>query len=173
MDGCRCYFWFTFFIWTGNVPVTFQKLWTLHWQKPFTGKDDRMHMLRLCLAGLMDVFVIFLSPSALYPGQMPQEPDLVHCQSSIPFPSHMAAIFQQCQPVVMLQQDYILQWKGRAPQDVILDLTNLNRYCPMLIENVLFSKGLGFIIFPKYSWVTFRRSQWFLTLWKQGFKGWH
>lgn len=76
-----------FFIWTGNISVTFQTLWTLHWPKPFTGNDDQMHMLRLCLAGLMDMFVILLSPSALYPGQMPQEPDLVHCQGSISFPS--------------------------------------------------------------------------------------
>ncbi|RLW03640.1 hypothetical protein DV515_00006398 [Chloebia gouldiae] len=28
---------------------------------------------------------------ASHPGQMPQEPDLAHCQSSIPFPSHVAA----------------------------------------------------------------------------------
>lgn len=79
------------FIWTGNVSVTFQMFWTLHWQKPFTGNNDQMHMLWLCLAGLMDMFLIFLPPSASHPGQMPQEPDLAHFQSSIPFPSHVAA----------------------------------------------------------------------------------
>lgn len=77
MDGCRCYFWFTFlfelemFQWLSKCSELFIG------KKPFTGNDDQMHMFRLRLAGLMDVFVIFLSPSALYPGQVPQEPDLL------------------------------------------------------------------------------------------------
>lgn len=88
-------FLFYLFIWTGNVSVTFQMFWALHWQKPFTGNDDQMHMLWLRLAGLMDMFVIFLSPSALYSGQTPRESDLIHCQSSIPFPSLAVARREQ------------------------------------------------------------------------------
>lgn len=83
------------FFWTGNVSVTFQMFWALHWQKPFTGNNDQMHMLWPSLAGLMDMFVIFLSPSALYSGQTPWESDLIHCQSSIPFPSLAVARREQ------------------------------------------------------------------------------
>lgn len=54
-----------------------------------------MHMLWLSLAGLMGMFVIFLSPSALHPGQAPRESDLIHCQSSVPFPSLAAARREQ------------------------------------------------------------------------------
>lgn len=63
--------------------------------KPFTGNSDQTHMLRLSLAILMDVFVIFLSPSALYSGQAPWESDLIHCQSSIPLPSRAVARREQ------------------------------------------------------------------------------
>lgn len=49
----------------------------------------------------------------------------------------------------MLEQDYVIQWDGRAPGDVILDPINVIRYCPVLIENVLFSKGLELYHFPK------------------------
>ncbi|KAK4821485.1 hypothetical protein QYF61_020993 [Mycteria americana] len=52
------------------------------------------------------------------------------------------APYQQYQPVIMLEQAYIIQWDGRAPEDIILYPINFNRYCPMLLENVLFSKGL-------------------------------
>lgn len=87
MDGCGCYFWFTFlfeletFQWLSKCSELFIG------KKPFTGNDDQMHMFWLCLAGLMDVFVILLSPSALYPGQVPQEPDLLLPeQCSLPMP---------------------------------------------------------------------------------------
>lgn len=64
-------------------------------KKPFTGNDDQMHMLPLCLTGLRDTCVIFLSPSALYSGQTSRESDLIHCQSNIPFPSLAAARREQ------------------------------------------------------------------------------
>jgi len=47
------------------------------------------------------------------------------------------APYQQYQPVVMLEQAYIIQWDGRAPEDIILYPINFNRYCPALVENVL------------------------------------
>ncbi|XP_009947873.1 PREDICTED: transmembrane protein 2-like [Leptosomus discolor] len=37
------------------------------------------------------------------------------------------APYQQYQPVVMLEQAYIIQWDGRAPEDVILYPINFNR----------------------------------------------
>ncbi|XP_058854905.1 cell surface hyaluronidase-like [Acipenser ruthenus] len=37
------------------------------------------------------------------------------------------APYQQYQPVVMLQQAYIVQWEGRAPEEVILYPINFNR----------------------------------------------
>ncbi|NXY67975.1 TMEM2 hyaluronidase, partial [Glareola pratincola] len=40
------------------------------------------------------------------------------------------APYQQYQPVVMLEQAYIIQWDGRAPEDIILYPINFNRYCP-------------------------------------------
>lgn len=94
-EWLRMLFLFYLFIWTGNVSVTFQMFWALHWQKPFTGNDDQMHMLWPSLAALVDMFVIFLSPSALYSGQAPWESDLIHCQSSIPFPSLAVARREQ------------------------------------------------------------------------------
>ncbi|XP_061451545.1 inactive cell surface hyaluronidase CEMIP2-like isoform X3 [Rhineura floridana] len=36
--------------------------------------------------------------------------------------------YQQYQPVVMLEQGYIIQWDGRAPEDVVLYPVNFNRY---------------------------------------------
>lgn len=84
--GLQMLFLFYLFIWTGNVSVTFQTFWVLHWQKAFIGNNDQMHMLWLSLASLMDMFVIFLSPSALYSGQAPWESDPIHCQSNILFP---------------------------------------------------------------------------------------
>uniref|UniRef100_A0A8B9TTC1 G8 domain-containing protein n=1 Tax=Anas platyrhynchos TaxID=8839 RepID=A0A8B9TTC1_ANAPL len=41
-------------------------------------------------------------------------------------------------PVVMLEQAYIIQWDGRAPEDIILYPINFNRYSPMLLENQRF-----------------------------------
>uniref|UniRef100_A0A8B9FDY4 G8 domain-containing protein n=1 Tax=Amazona collaria TaxID=241587 RepID=A0A8B9FDY4_9PSIT len=38
------------------------------------------------------------------------------------------APYQQYQPVVMLEQAYIIQWDGRAPEDIILYPINFNRY---------------------------------------------
>ncbi|XP_068000437.1 cell surface hyaluronidase CEMIP2, partial [Melanerpes formicivorus] len=38
-----------------------------------------------------------------------------------------AAPYQQYQPVVMLEQAYIIQWDGRAPEDLILYPINFNR----------------------------------------------
>ncbi|XP_061451546.1 inactive cell surface hyaluronidase CEMIP2-like isoform X4 [Rhineura floridana] len=35
--------------------------------------------------------------------------------------------YQQYQPVVMLEQGYIIQWDGRAPEDVVLYPVNFNR----------------------------------------------
>ncbi|XP_050165874.1 cell surface hyaluronidase-like isoform X1 [Myiozetetes cayanensis] len=51
------------------------------------------------------------------------------------YPSHpvrlqgvnRGAPYQQYQPVVMLEQDYVIQWDGRAPEDVILYPINFNR----------------------------------------------
>ncbi|XP_064525014.1 inactive cell surface hyaluronidase CEMIP2-like isoform X3 [Pseudopipra pipra] len=51
------------------------------------------------------------------------------------YPSHpvrlqgvnRGALYQQYQPVVMLEQDYVIQWDGRAPEDVILYPINFNR----------------------------------------------
>ncbi|NXA33222.1 TMEM2 hyaluronidase, partial [Eudromia elegans] len=37
------------------------------------------------------------------------------------------APYQQYQPIVMLEQPYIIQWDGRAPEDVILYPINFNR----------------------------------------------
>ncbi|KAM6301555.1 cell surface hyaluronidase CEMIP2-like [Podargus strigoides] len=37
------------------------------------------------------------------------------------------APYQQYQPVVMLEQAYIIQWNGRAPEDIILYPINFNR----------------------------------------------
>ncbi|NWR69133.1 TMEM2 hyaluronidase, partial [Centropus unirufus] len=37
------------------------------------------------------------------------------------------APYQQYQPVVMLEQAYIIQWEGRAPEDIILYPINFNR----------------------------------------------
>uniref|UniRef100_A0A8D2Q8F5 G8 domain-containing protein n=1 Tax=Varanus komodoensis TaxID=61221 RepID=A0A8D2Q8F5_VARKO len=40
---------------------------------------------------------------------------------------HKGVSYQQYQPVVMLEQAYIVQWDGRAPEDVILYPINFNR----------------------------------------------
>nr|XP_056722063.1 cell surface hyaluronidase-like [Euleptes europaea] len=40
---------------------------------------------------------------------------------------HRGVSYQQYQPVVMLGQSYIVQWDGRAPEEVILYLVNFHR----------------------------------------------
>lgn len=95
MNGCRCYFCFTFLFELEMFQCLSKCSELFIGKKPFTGNDDQMHMLRLCLTDLRDTCVIFLSPSALYSGQTSRESDLIHCQSNIPFPSLAAARREQ------------------------------------------------------------------------------
>lgn len=75
------------FIWTGNVSVTFQMFWTLHWQKTiYRQRWSNAHVP--AVPGWFNGCVCH-SPFtlSLYPGQVPQEPDLLLPeQRSLPMP---------------------------------------------------------------------------------------
>lgn len=104
--------------------------------------------VRLCLAGLMDTFVIFLSLSALHPGQMPQDPDLAPCQSSIPFPSRVAARCEQGVPACCPAPAGLnppLEWQSTwkchpGPQQLQQVLLYVDRKCSVLQSFIIFSK---------------------------------
>uniref|UniRef100_A0A670JWU2 G8 domain-containing protein n=1 Tax=Podarcis muralis TaxID=64176 RepID=A0A670JWU2_PODMU len=53
--------------------------------------------------------------------------------------------YQQYQPVVMLEQSYIIQWDGRAPEDVILYPVNFNRG-DWLHVALCYPKGTAFTV---------------------------
>jgi len=43
----------------------------------------------------------------------------------------------------MLEQAYIIQWDGRAPEDIILYPINFNRYCPVFFRKHSVFKRCG------------------------------
>lgn len=134
------------FIWTGNVSVTSQMFWALHWQKPFTGKWwSNAHVTAGpgLFNGYVCHFLFTLSfifrPDALriWPYPLPE-------QHTIPIPCGCKAWTEEhhiSSTSLSSCSSRLISSSGMAEHPRILFCTP-STSTGMLLGNILFSKGL-------------------------------